>query len=172
MSCWPTEEPRCRPCAALFRACKHKDMRRGCSVSKTKHGCSMLLYSAQIELREKEKINYHPYLFKWNQFLWGRGESPALDLRSKDTALPVFAFAAEKLMRPPNGKTTSVDQGGRDRWERTIHLDGRPVDRYTIDSGKLTRPHRLLKGTKGSSSPLVEEAVGKDRGGGCVLSKK
>lgn len=75
-------------------------------------------------------------------------------------------------MRSPNGKSTSVDRGGRDGWESTIHLDGRPVDRYTIGSGKRTRPHRLLKGAKGSSSPLVEEAVGKDRVGGCTLSKK
>lgn len=83
--------------------------------------------------------------------------------QTEDTVHPVFAFAAEKLVRPPNGKTTSVDRGGRDSWERTIHLDGRPVDRYTIGSGKLARPHRLLNGAKGSSSPLVEEAVGKDR---------
>lgn len=66
-------------------------------------------------------------------------------------------------MRPQNGKAAAVDRGGRDSWERTIHLDGRPVDRYTLSSGKLARPHRLLKGAKGSSSPLVEEAVGKDR---------
>ncbi|CAG03624.1 unnamed protein product [Tetraodon nigroviridis] len=71
----------------------------------------------------------------------------------------ILTVAAEKLVRPPNGKTISVDRSGRDSWERTIHLDGRPVDRSTISSGKLTRPHRLLKEAKGSSSPLVEEAV-------------
>lgn len=75
----------------------------------------------------------------------------------------VFGFAAEKLVRPHNGKAAAADRGGRDSWERTIHLDGRPVDRYAIGSSKLARPHRLLKGAKGSSSPPVEEAVGKDR---------
>lgn len=90
--------------------------------------------------------------------------------RSEDTAHPVFAFTAEKVVRPPNGRSASVDRGGRDSWERTIHLDGRPVDRYNVGSGsKPTRPHRMLKGPKGSSAPLVEEAVGKDIGGGCIL---
>lgn len=93
---------------------------------------------------------------------------PAL---GKNTAHPVFAFAAEKLVRPPNGKTISLDRSGRDSWERTIHLDGGPVGRYTVSSGKHTRPHRRLGGAKGRA-PLVEEAVGKDRGGGCTLSEK
>ncbi|XP_056873109.1 fibronectin type III domain-containing protein 1 isoform X2 [Takifugu flavidus] len=71
---------------------------------------------------------------------------------------PGCGWTAEKLVRTHNGKT-AADRGGRDSWERTIHLDGRPVDRYTIGSSKLARPHRLLKGAKGSSSPPVEEAV-------------
>lgn len=100
----------------------------------------------------------------------GRGGGGGVLHWSEDTAHPVFAFAAEKLVRPPNRRSATVDRGGRDSWERNIHLDGRPVDRYAIS--KPARPHRLPKGPKGSSAPLVEEAVGKDRGGGCILSEK
>lgn len=93
--------------------------------------------------------------------------------RSEDTAHPVFAFTAEKFVRPPNGRSASVDRGGRDSWERTIHLDGRPVDRYNVGAGsKPTRPHHMLKGPKGSSAPLVEEVVGKDIGESCILLNK
>lgn len=120
--------------------------------------CSLLFCSMKIELRGgKQKTHDSPSSLKWNQFLRGR-----LLHRVKTLLVPVFGFAAETLKRPQNGRATSTDRGGRDSWERTIHLDGRPVDRYTIGSGRLPRPHRLLKGAKGGSSPLAEEAVGKN----------
>lgn len=104
---------------------------------------------------------------------WGfGGDCCTRPPQSEEAAHPVFGFAADKLMRPKNGKSATVDRGGRDSWERTIHLDGRPVDRYTFASSKLARPHRLLKGEKGSTSPLVEEAVGKDRDGSCIRKNR
>lgn len=72
----------------------------------------------------------------------------------------VICFAAEKSLRPQNGKQTSVEKGLRDSWEPSIHLDGRPVDRFVISSNKPTRSHRLTKAGKDSRPHLLED-VGK-----------
>lgn len=72
----------------------------------------------------------------------------------------VICFAAEKPLRPHNGKQTTVDKGLRESWEPSIHLDGRPVDRFVISSNKPTRSHRLTKVGKDSRSHLLED-VGK-----------
>lgn len=72
----------------------------------------------------------------------------------------VMCFSAEKPLRPQNGKQTSVDKGLRESWEPSIHLDGRPVDRFVISSNKPMRTHRLTKVDKDSRNPLLED-VGK-----------
>ncbi|KAK9531476.1 hypothetical protein VZT92_010899 [Zoarces viviparus] len=69
---------------------------------------------------------------------------------------PGCGWAAEKPLRSQNGKQTSVDKGLRERWEPSIHLDGRPVDRFVISSNKPTRSHRFTKG-KDSRSHLLED---------------
>ncbi|KAM6906035.1 fibronectin type III domain-containing protein 1 isoform 2-T2 [Lycodopsis pacificus] len=69
---------------------------------------------------------------------------------------PGCGWAAEKPMRSQNGKQTSVEKGLRERWEPSIHLDGRPVDRFVISSNKPTRSHRFTKG-KDSRSHLLED---------------
>nr|XP_040017306.1 fibronectin type III domain-containing protein 1 isoform X2 [Gasterosteus aculeatus aculeatus] len=63
---------------------------------------------------------------------------------------------AEKSLRSQNGKQTFVDKGPRESWEPSIHLDGRPVDRFVISSNKPTRSHRLTKG-KDSRSHVLED---------------
>ncbi|KAK5852880.1 hypothetical protein PBY51_006716 [Eleginops maclovinus] len=65
--------------------------------------------------------------------------------------------SAEKPLRSHNGKQTSVDKGLRERWEPSIHLDGRPVDRFVISSNKPTRSHRVAKAGKDSSPHLMED---------------
>lgn len=72
----------------------------------------------------------------------------------------VICFAAEKPLRPQNGKQTSVEKSLRDSWEPSIHLDGRPVDRFVISSNKPTRSHRFTKAGKDSRAHLLED-VGK-----------
>ncbi|XP_068580804.1 fibronectin type III domain-containing protein 1 [Cebidichthys violaceus] len=69
---------------------------------------------------------------------------------------PGCGWAAEKPLRSQNGKQTTVDKGLRERWEPSIHLDGRPVDRFVISSSKPTRSHRFTKG-KDSRSHLLED---------------
>ncbi|XP_078131229.1 fibronectin type III domain-containing protein 1 isoform X2 [Sander vitreus] len=66
---------------------------------------------------------------------------------------PGCGWTAEKPLRSDNGKQTSVDKGLRESWEPSIHLDGRPVDRFVINSNKPTRSHRR----KNSRSPLLED---------------
>lgn len=70
----------------------------------------------------------------------------------------VICFAAEKPLRPQNGKQTSVEKGLRESWEPSIHLDGSPVDRFIIT--KPTRSHRFTKVSKDRRSQLME-VVGK-----------
>lgn len=57
-------------------------------------------------------------------------------------------------------KPTSVEKGLRESWEPSIHLDGRPVDRFMISSSKPTRSHRFTKASKDSRAPMLED-VGK-----------
>lgn len=72
----------------------------------------------------------------------------------------VVCFAAEKPLRPHNGKQLSVDKSPRETWEPSIHLDGRPVDRFVLSSSKPKSSHRYTKVGKDSRShPL--EVVGK-----------
>ncbi|KAI9544058.1 hypothetical protein NQZ68_005107 [Dissostichus eleginoides] len=66
-------------------------------------------------------------------------------------------IGAEKPLRSQNGKQTSVDKSLRERWEPSIHLDGRPVDRFVISSNKTTRSHRFAKMGKDSSPHLMED---------------
>ncbi|XP_032399019.1 fibronectin type III domain-containing protein 1 isoform X1 [Etheostoma spectabile] len=70
---------------------------------------------------------------------------------------PGCGWTAEKPLRPHNGKQTSVDKGLKESWEPSIHLDGRPVDRFIINSNKPTRSHRFTKVVKNSHSPLPED---------------
>lgn len=72
----------------------------------------------------------------------------------------VICFATEKSLRSHNEKQTSVDKGLRETWEPSIHLDGRPVDRFVVSSNKPTRSHRFTKVGKESRSHLLED-VGK-----------
>uniref|UniRef100_UPI0037E7A4C7 fibronectin type III domain-containing protein 1 n=1 Tax=Semicossyphus pulcher TaxID=241346 RepID=UPI0037E7A4C7 len=65
--------------------------------------------------------------------------------------------SAEKPLRPHNGKQTSVDKGLKDSWEPSIHLDGRPVDRFVISSSKPTRSNRFTKEGRDSRSHLIED---------------
>lgn len=74
--------------------------------------------------------------------------------------LELICFVAEKPLRPHNGKQTSVDKGLKESWEPSIHLDGRPVDRFVISSSKPTRPNRFAKTGRDSHSHLPED-VGK-----------
>ncbi|GAA6228791.1 fibronectin type III domain-containing protein 1 isoform X1 [Lates japonicus] len=70
---------------------------------------------------------------------------------------PGCGWTAEKPLRPHNGKQTTVDKGLRESWEPSIHLDGRPVDRFVISSNKPTRSHRLTKVGKDNRSHLLED---------------
>ncbi|KAM6915144.1 fibronectin type III domain-containing protein 1 [Xenentodon cancila] len=70
---------------------------------------------------------------------------------------PECGWTAEKLLRPQNGKQTSVDEPLRESWEPSIHLDGRPVDRFFISPNKPTRSHRFTKVSKDSRSHLLED---------------
>lgn len=73
----------------------------------------------------------------------------------------VSGFPAERLARPRTVKGTAVQAGVKDSWESSIHLDGRPVDRFEVSAIKPpTRSHRFVKAGKGSRSPLLED-VGK-----------
>ncbi|KAF3702915.1 Fibronectin type III domain-containing protein 1 Activator of G-protein signaling 8 Precursor [Channa argus] len=63
----------------------------------------------------------------------------------------------EKPLRPHSGKQTSVDKGLRESWEPSIHLDGRPVDRFVISSSKPTRSHPFTKMDKDSHPHLLED---------------
>lgn len=80
----------------------------------------------------------------------------------------VICFSAEKPLRPHNGKQPSMDKGLRESWEPSIHLDGRPVDRFVIGTNKPMRTHRFTKVDKDSRSPLLED-VGKDDKRSCSL---
>ncbi|XP_058469655.1 fibronectin type III domain-containing protein 1 isoform X2 [Solea solea] len=70
---------------------------------------------------------------------------------------PGCGWAAEKPLRTHSGKQTSPDKGLRESWEPSIHLDGRPVDRFVISSNKPTRSHRFTKMGKDVRSPLLED---------------
>ncbi|XP_070782035.1 fibronectin type III domain-containing protein 1 [Enoplosus armatus] len=70
---------------------------------------------------------------------------------------PGCGWTAEKPLRSQNGKQTTVDKGLRESWEPSIHLDGRPVDRFVVSSNKPTRSHRFTKVGKDSRSHLLED---------------
>ncbi|KAK2890109.1 fibronectin type III domain-containing protein 1 isoform X2 [Channa argus] len=70
---------------------------------------------------------------------------------------PGCGWTAEKPLRPHSGKQTSVDKGLRESWEPSIHLDGRPVDRFVISSSKPTRSHPFTKMDKDSHPHLLED---------------
>lgn len=65
-------------------------------------------------------------------------------------------------MRSLNGKQTAVDKVLRESWQPSIHLDGRPVDRFVMSSSKPSRSHRLAKVSKDARSHPPED-VGKTR---------
>ncbi|KAM8846442.1 fibronectin type III domain-containing protein 1 isoform 1-T1 [Synchiropus picturatus] len=58
---------------------------------------------------------------------------------------PGPGWTAEKPPRPHSGRQTAVDKSLRERWEPSIHLDGRPVDRFVISTNKPLRTHRFTK---------------------------
>ncbi|KAM4712736.1 fibronectin type III domain-containing protein 1 isoform 2-T2 [Anableps anableps] len=74
-----------------------------------------------------------------------------------------FTFCAsqcgwtEKLLRPQSGKQTAADKVFRENWEPSIHLDGRPVDRFVFNSNKPTRSHRFTKVNRDSRPHPVED---------------
>ncbi|KAM9703268.1 fibronectin type III domain-containing protein 1 isoform 2-T2 [Menidia menidia] len=70
---------------------------------------------------------------------------------------PGGGWTAEKALRPQNGKHSSMDKVFRESWEPSIHLDGRPVDRFIISSNKPARSHRFTKVSKDSRSHLLED---------------
>lgn len=72
----------------------------------------------------------------------------------------VSGFPAERLTRSRAVKGTAVQEGVRDSWESSIHLDGRPVDRFDVSPIKPTRSHHFTKVGKGSRSHPLED-VGK-----------
>lgn len=87
-------------------------------------------------------------------------DKEAVEMTFVQIQVTVFGFAAEKLLRPQNVKQTSANKGLRESWEPSIHLDGRPVDRFAISSSKPTRSHRFTKAGKDNHSHLLED-VGK-----------
>ncbi|XP_014873120.1 fibronectin type III domain-containing protein 1 isoform X3 [Poecilia latipinna] len=64
---------------------------------------------------------------------------------------------AEKTLRPQSGKHTAADKVFRESWEPSIHLDGRPVDRFVFNSNKPSRSHRFTKVNKESRPHSVED---------------
>ncbi|XP_028295645.1 fibronectin type III domain-containing protein 1 isoform X2 [Gouania willdenowi] len=64
---------------------------------------------------------------------------------------------AEKPLRPQHGRQTAVVKTHRERWEPSIHLDGKPVERFVINSNKSLRSHRFSKVSKDSQSHLLED---------------
>ncbi|KAM9840245.1 fibronectin type III domain-containing protein 1 [Aulostomus maculatus] len=70
---------------------------------------------------------------------------------------PGRGLTAEKPLRPHNGKHPAMDKGLRETWEPSIHLDGRPVDRFVLSTNKPMRTHRYTKVGKDSRSPLLED---------------
>ncbi|XP_077409314.1 fibronectin type III domain-containing protein 1 [Vanacampus margaritifer] len=70
---------------------------------------------------------------------------------------PARGWTAEKPLRTHNGKATSVVKSQRESWEPSIHLDGRPVERFVSGSNRPLRTHRYTRVGKESRSPLVED---------------
>ncbi|XP_054877452.1 fibronectin type III domain-containing protein 1 isoform X2 [Poeciliopsis prolifica] len=70
---------------------------------------------------------------------------------------PQCGWAAEKTLRPQSGKQTAADKVFRESWEPSIHLDGRPVDRFVFNSNKPSRSHRFTKVNKESRPHSVED---------------
>lgn len=84
----------------------------------------------------------------------------------------VSGFPAERLSRSRAVKGTTVQEGVRDSWESSIHLDGRPVDRFDVSSSKPTRSHHFTKAGKGSRSHPVEDVGKIDTWGSLVKDSK
>ncbi|XP_077367615.1 fibronectin type III domain-containing protein 1 isoform X2 [Festucalex cinctus] len=70
---------------------------------------------------------------------------------------PARGLTAEKPLRTHNGKATSLVKNTRESWEPSIHLDGRPVERFVSGSNRPLRTHRYTRVGKESRSPLVED---------------
>ncbi|XP_051908895.1 fibronectin type III domain-containing protein 1 isoform X2 [Hippocampus zosterae] len=70
---------------------------------------------------------------------------------------PGRGWTAEKPLRTYHGKATSMVKSLRESWEPSIHLDGRPVERFGIGSNRPLRTHRYTRVGKESRSPLVED---------------
>ncbi|XP_057678047.1 fibronectin type III domain-containing protein 1 isoform X2 [Corythoichthys intestinalis] len=70
---------------------------------------------------------------------------------------PGRGWAAEKPLRTHNGKPTSMARSLRESWEPSIHLDGKPVERFAASSNKPLRNHRYTRLGKESRSALVED---------------
>ncbi|XP_049613383.1 fibronectin type III domain-containing protein 1 isoform X1 [Syngnathus scovelli] len=66
---------------------------------------------------------------------------------------PGCGWTAEKPLRTHNGKATSLVKSLRESWEPSIHLDGRPVERFN----RPLRTHRYTRVGKESRAPLVED---------------
>ncbi|XP_017267489.1 fibronectin type III domain-containing protein 1 isoform X3 [Kryptolebias marmoratus] len=66
-------------------------------------------------------------------------------------------WTAEKPLRSQNGKQTAVDKVLRESWQPSIHLDGRPVDRFVMSSSKPSRSHRFTKLSKDTRSHPPED---------------
>ncbi|KAM4528940.1 fibronectin type III domain-containing protein 1 [Fundulus diaphanus] len=70
---------------------------------------------------------------------------------------PQCGWTEEKPLRPQSGRQTAVDKVFRESWEPSIHLDGRPVDRFVLNSNKPPRSHRLTKASKDSRPHSMED---------------
>lgn len=81
----------------------------------------------------------------------------------------VSGFSAERLTRSRAVKGTLVQEAARDSWESSIHLDGRPVDRFDVSSIKPARSHRFTQAGKSSHSQRLED-VGKTDSQGSLIS--
>lgn len=82
----------------------------------------------------------------------------------------VSGFPAERLPRSRATKGTAVQAGARHSWESSIHLDGRPVDRFDVSSIKPTRSQRFTQAGEGSYSHRLED-VGKTDNRGLIISE-
>lgn len=90
MSCWPTEAPCCRPCTTSAQACKHKEVRRGCRVSKTmqNNAClfSFVIFCANL-IRGKGTWGRGRQIIYFNETGSSGGVSPALNSGGVKTQL-------------------------------------------------------------------------------------
>ncbi|XP_038137582.1 fibronectin type III domain-containing protein 1 isoform X1 [Cyprinodon tularosa] len=70
---------------------------------------------------------------------------------------PQRGWTEEKPLDPQAGKQTAADKIYGESWEPSIHLDGKPVDRFLFNTNKPTRSHRFTKVSKDSHPHPMED---------------